>query len=82
MKLNPVAQRGAASYCVAYPVMRISCSGSRGEMPRMRIDPLSGKIIPVIKFIRVVLPEPLGPTRLVIPGGMCSVTRFTPSTSP
>ncbi len=30
----------------------------------------------------VVLPEPLGPTRLVIPGGSDKVTRLTPSTSP
>ena len=82
MKVNPVAQRGAVSYCVAYPVIRISASGSRGEIPRMRMLPWSGKIRPVIRFISVVLPEPFGPTRLVIPGGMFSVTRFTPSTSP
>jgi len=35
-----------------------------------------------IVFIRVVLPEPLGPTRLLIPGGMRSDTRLTPNTSP
>jgi hypothetical protein len=37
---------------------------------------------PVMRFMSVVLPEPFGPTRLVIPDGMFSVTRFTPSTSP
>ncbi len=42
MNVNPVAQRGAVSYCVAYPVIRISASGSRGEMPRMRMRPWSG----------------------------------------
>ena len=82
MKVNPVAQRGAVSYCVAYPVIRISVSGSRGEIPRTRMRPWSGKISPVIMFISVVLPEPFGPTRLVMPGGMFNVTRFTPSTSP
>jgi hypothetical protein len=44
--------------------------------------PWSGKISPVIMFMSVVLPAPFGPTRLVMPGGMFSVTRFTPSTSP
>ena len=82
MKVNPVAQRGAVSYCVAYPVIRINASGLRGEIPRMKMLPWSGKSSPVIRFISVVLPEPFGPTRLVIPGGMFSVTRFTPSTSP
>jgi hypothetical protein len=82
MKVNPVAQRGAVSYCVAYPVIRISASGSRGEIPRMRMRPWSGWMSPVIRFMSVVLPEPFGPTRLVMPGGMFSVTRFTPSTSP
>ena len=82
MNVNPVAQRGAVWYCVAYPVVRISASGSRGEIPRIRMVPWSGKIRPVIKFISVVLPAPFGPTRLVMPGGMFNVTRFTPSTSP
>ena len=44
--------------------------------------PRVGRTKPVIRFISVVLPDPLGPTRLVIPGGIDSVTRFTPSTSP
>ena len=48
----------------------------------MRIEPWSGWMSPVIRFISVVLPEPFGPTRLVIPGGMFRVTRLTPSTSP
>jgi hypothetical protein len=51
-------------------------------MPRIEMLPWSGKISPVIRFMSVVLPEPFGPTRLVIPGGMFNVTRFTPSTSP
>ena len=55
---------------------------TRGEMPRTTMRPLSGWIRPVARFISVVLPEPFGPTRLVMPGGMFSVTRFTPSTSP
>src|SRR4029450_4482945 len=46
MKVNPVAQRGAVSYCVAYPVIRISASGSRGEIPRMRMLPWSGEMQP------------------------------------
>ena len=44
--------------------------------------PCEGLIRPVSKFISVVLPEPLGPTRLVIPGPREKLTLFTPSTSP
>ena len=60
----------------------MSASGSRVESPRMLIRPLSGWIRPVIRFMSVVLPDPFGPTRLVMPGGMLNVTRLTPSTSP
>jgi hypothetical protein len=34
---------------------------------------------PVIRFISVVLPLPLGPTRLVTPGGMVRLTLLTPT---
>ena len=37
------------------------------------MEPREGRIRPVIRFISVVLPEPLGPTRLVMPGGMDEV---------
>ena len=37
---------------------------------------------PVIRFMSVVLPEPFGPTRLVMPGGMVRLTLLMPSTSP
>ena len=39
---KPVVPRGAESYCVAYPVIDISCSGSRGESPRTVMLPRSG----------------------------------------
>ena len=35
-----------------------------------------------MRFMRVVLPDPFGPTRLVMPGGIDRWTRLTPSTSP
>ena len=54
--------------------MRQSCSGWSGEMPSTRISPCVGRISPVIRFMSVVLPEPFGPTRLVMPGG---IDRFT-----
>src|SRR6266853_5743387 len=44
--------------------------------------PCEGLIRPVNKFISVVLPEPLGPTRLVMPGFREKLTLFTPRTSP
>ena len=62
--------------------MRKSSSGSSGEMPSTLMRPRVGRISPVIRFISVVLPEPFGPTRLVMPGGMERLTRLTPSTSP
>jgi hypothetical protein len=56
--------------------------GALGATPRTEIWPRVGWMSPVSRFISVVLPEPLGPTKLVMPGGSDSVTRFTPSTSP
>ena len=41
-----------------------------GEMPSTVISPWVGRISPVMRFISVVFPDPLGPTRLVIPGGI------------
>ena len=70
---------------------RIGCSspfcgtalrGVLGGMPSTLMAPREGRIRPVIRFMSVVLPEPLGPTRLVMPGGMERFTRLTPSTSP
>ena len=54
------------------------CSGSPGVIPRTRMSPQVGWISPVIRFIRVVLPEPLGPTRLVIPGGISQIDAIYP----
>ena len=44
-----------------------------GRQPSTRTSPHVGRIKPVIRFISVVLPEPFGPTRLVIPGGIDKV---------
>ena len=46
---------------------RISLSGSSGESPSTEMEPRPGWINPVIRFIKVVFPLPLGPTRLVMP---------------
>src|ERR1039457_4587871 len=51
-------------------------------MPSTSIVPREGRMRPAIRFMSVVLPEPFGPTRLVMPGGMERFTRLTPSTSP
>jgi hypothetical protein len=51
-------------------------------MPSTRISPWLGRISPVMRFIRVVLPEPFGPTRLVMPGGIARLTLLMPRTSP
>jgi hypothetical protein len=48
-------------------------------MPSTPISPWLGRISPVIRFIIVVLPLPLGPTRLVTPGGIVRLTLLTPS---
>ena len=56
--------------------------GSIGRTPRMEIAPRVGRSRPVIRCIRVLLPEPLGPTRPVRPGSISTVTRLTPRTSP
>ncbi len=82
MNWKPVRALGKLSNCVAYPTLWKRRWGSEGGMPRTRISPRVGRISPVIRFISVVLPEPLGPTRLVMPGGMERVTRLTPRTSP
>ena len=62
--------------------MRNSSCGFDGEIPRTLMSPRVGWIRPVIKFISVVLPEPFGPTRLVMPGAMVRLTRLTPRISP
>ena len=51
------APRGQRVVLVAYPVIRMSRSGSRGERPRIVIAPRSGKMSPAIRFMSVVLPE-------------------------
>jgi len=56
--------------------------GSSVPIPRTVTRPFVGRRRPVIRFMRVVLPEPFGPTRLVMPGPMDRLTRLTPSTSP
>ena len=67
---DPLAPFGNASNCVQYPTLRPKASGSFGLMPRTEARPQLGRTRPVIRLRRVVLPEPLGPTRLVTPGGV------------
>ena len=62
--------------------MRKKRSASSGSMPQTVTRPRDGRRSPAIMFISVVLPEPLGPTRLVTPGGMERFTRLTPRVSP
>ncbi len=44
--------------------------------------PLLGWSCPVISFMNVDLPAPLGPSRPVMPGGTFTVTSFRPITCP
>ena len=44
--------------------------------------PWLGLSCPVISFMNVDLPAPLGPSRPVIPGGIDTVTLFRPLTCP
>jgi len=54
---------------------------SSGSMPQTVTRPREGRRRPAIMFISVVLPDPLGPTRLVTPGGIVRFTRLTPRIS-
>ena len=77
-----MAPRGKASYCVAVADEAEQLLGAVGRQPEHRTLPRVGRSSPVIRFISVVLPEPFGPTRPVIPGSIARSTRLTPSTSP
>ena len=44
-------------------------------MPRILISPRVGRNRPASRFISVLLPDPFGPTRLVIPGSIVRSTR-------
>src|ERR1017187_7497295 len=70
MNWEPVRPLGNASNCVQYPILRNNSSGRPGGMPSTSIVPREGRMRPAIRFMSVVLPEPFGPTRLVMPGGM------------
>ncbi len=50
--------------------------------PSTRIVPWLGLSWPVISFMNVDLPAPLGPSRPVMPGGIDTVTLFSPLTCP
>ena len=63
----------------AVATARQRCSGSSSDIPSTLISPWLGGMRPVIRFISVVLPLPLGPTRLVTPGGMVRLTLLTPT---
>ncbi|MEJ7708540.1 MAG: hypothetical protein WKF84_01455 [Pyrinomonadaceae bacterium] len=51
-------------------------------MPSTLRLPRVGLRSPVIKFISVVLPDPFGPTRLVMPGVIDKLILLTPRISP
>src|SRR6185503_7685049 len=50
--------------------------------PRIRTVPLLGLSWPVISFMNVDLPAPLGPSKPVMPGGTATVTSLSPDTCP
>ena len=50
--------------------------------PKTVIEPLLGLICPVISFMNVDLPAPLGPSSPVMPDGMDAVTSLRPLTCP
>ena len=50
--------------------------------PNTRMLPWLGFSWPVISFMNVDLPAPFGPSRPVMPGGMLTVTSFSPLTWP
>src|SRR5262245_26350376 len=50
--------------------------------PSTRTLPLLGLVRPVMSFMKVDLPAPLGPSSPVMPGGTVTVTSLSPITCP